>query len=69
MSIWFKQHPALLGGLLIGALALIGGTVFFRTRGSSAVTIQEAESISQATIPLIDAAQPAHVETATFALG
>ena len=57
---------------LVAAAALVAGGVVALTRGGAAPsgTLDEAQAAGMARgIPPIDAAAPAEVETATFALG
>jgi hypothetical protein len=67
MSIWIKQHPSLLGGLLLAALALVGLGALKWPRQRGVVTAPYTEEWPS--IPPMDAAQPSRTRTATFALG
>jgi hypothetical protein len=67
MSLWIKQHPSLLGGLLLAVLALVGLEALKWPRQRGVVTAPYLEDWP--TVPPIDASQPGRTETATFALG
>ena len=61
-----RKHLIL--GLGVVVLALVGFGVSYLAKGNDAMA-SSAASVSQKTIPAIDANQPTHTETATFALG
>lgn len=67
MSIWIKQHPSLLGGLLLAVLALVGLGALKWPRQRGVVTGPYVDEWPA--VPPIDTAQPARTRTATFALG
>jgi hypothetical protein len=67
MSIWIKQHPSVLGSLLLAVLALVGLGALKWPRQRGVVTAPYLEEWPS--VPAIDAAQPARTLTATFALG
>ena len=61
-----RKH--LLLGLGVVVLALIGFGVFRLAKGNDAMALSQV-SVSQGTVPPMDATQPTRTETATFALG
>jgi hypothetical protein len=72
---WLQQRTDLRKrtwmGILVVAVAALAALVFLAVRATQigATAVREPVPVAQAGIPPIDANQPAHTETATFAEG
>lgn len=56
-------------GILVASLAALAALIFLALRANQLEAAREPVPVAEAQIPPIDADQPAHTESATFAGG